>query len=134
MRTFENGGTRDTADGKFEFRGFRHPLCEHSFGAYMHHHRLQADGTFRDSDNWWHGWDKKVSLESLLRHTLDLEALHADLDVYKERDEYGEHTHYVSCGAPVPENWRQVDEEECCNAIRFGTQAYLLQVLKSKSI
>lgn len=132
IRTFNSGATRDTSKGKFEFRGFRHPLCEHSFGAYMHHHRKQADGSFRDSDNWWKGWDRQISLESLIRHTLDLEALHAGFAVYKERDGDAENTYYLHKNQIGDSSWRSVDEEECCNAIRFGSQAYLLEVLKQK--
>ena len=35
-------------------------------------HQLQADGKKRESDNWKKGMPKRVYLESLLRHVLDV--------------------------------------------------------------
>lgn len=132
LRTFEGGGTRDTSNGKFDYYGFRHPMCEHSFASYMHSHREQSDGSLRDADNWWLGWDREISLKSLVRHVKDLEALHAGLRVFKHRVGDAEYTHYIwKHETPDPE-WREVFEEECCNAIEFGGQAYKLEVLKHR--
>jgi len=130
IRTFENGSTRDTAGGKIEYHGFRHPLLEHSFGMYMHGHRLQSNGEMRDSNNWWLGWDKIVSLQSLVRHTADLEALHEGYIVLKERKGDEEITHVVTT---IPKHLKHCEVatiEGTLNAIRFGSQSYLLEYLK----
>lgn len=132
IRHFESGATRDTSKGKFDYRGFRNPMCEHSFAGYMHAHRFLPDGSIRDSDNWWGGFGKQVALESLVRHVVDLEALNAGYRVFKERSGEEEHTHYLYPSETPAEMWRAVNEEECCNAIRFGSQAYLLEVLKKR--
>ena len=52
MRRFETGATRDVDDGKLDLEGFLSPLVLEAFGKYMHKHRIQTDGTLRDSDNW----------------------------------------------------------------------------------
>ena len=133
LRTFgDSGANRDTGKGKFDFYGFRHPLCEHSFGAYMHGHRLLPDGSFRDANNWWGGWDKEVSLKSMDRHCEDLKALHAGFRVFKERDGDAEHTHILQKDETPEPSWREVTEEESCNAIRFNADAYKLQVIQHK--
>lgn len=130
MRRFSSGAQRDTGNGKFEYYGFRHPLCEHSFASFMHEHRLMPDGTFRDSNNWWAGWDKDISLKSLARHFEDLTALRAGFCVYKSRVAGSEHTYILKKGERPGADWRMVTEEETCNAIRFNADAYKLQLLK----
>ena len=42
----------------------------------MHAHRLQADGTVRESDNWQRGMPKDSYVRSLVRHTHDVELIH----------------------------------------------------------
>ena len=59
-RTFDTGATRDTAEEKYDYEGFLSPLVINRFGEYMHKHRLQSDGTLRDSDNWQKGIPKDV--------------------------------------------------------------------------
>lgn len=132
IRIFKDGGTRDTSNGKFAYYGFRHPLVEHSYGAYMHRHRKMPDGSLRDPDNWWKGWDKTTSLDCMVRHVVDLEALHAGLRVFKERVGNEERTHFLFPHEKPIKGWREIDEEECCNAIRFNSHAYLLEDLKIK--
>ena len=127
-RQFNNGAIRDTNLNKLEYIGNTHPLCEHSFAKYMDGHRTLPDGGRRGTDNWWGGWDKHVSLDSMLRHVMDLRALEAGLFVYKERSS-GEITHYLTEDKPR-KDWRKVTEEECCNSIRFNTSSYLLDILK----
>lgn len=128
IRKFKGGAIRDTNNNKLEHIGFTHPLCEHSFAKYMHHHRITDDG-LRDSNNWWKGWDKHVSIDSLLRHIMDLRALEAGLFVYKERKD-GEKTHYLTEDKPA-KDWVKVNEEECCNAVRFNVDSYKLEILKN---
>ena len=91
MRKFKTGSIRDTNKGKISYYGFRHPLVEHSFGKYMLKHQKQADGQLRSPNNWWGGWSEDISIDSLIRHAEDLQAIHAGLYVYKVRDN-GEET------------------------------------------
>lgn len=125
MRQFKSGAIRSSNDGKIEYYGFRHPLIEKSFGEYMLRHQVQEDGKLRSSDNWWKGWDKEVSLQSLIRHLEDLTAIHAGYNVYKVRDK-GEKTIYTKDEM----KGEKVSAEDCLNAIKFNCNAYLLEILK----
>jgi hypothetical protein len=136
IRTFESGGLRDSGDGKYDYFGFRHPLLEQSFASYMHEHRKMADGSLRDANNWWKGWDKLVSLQSLVRHVEDLQALQAGLVVIEIRNKNGVRKVYHDLSKNEPyviekdETAKIINADDCCNAIRFNAMAYLLQTLK----
>ncbi len=71
MRTFDSGATRDTNDDKPDYSGFLSPSAIKAFGAYMHKHRVQADGSLRASDNWKKGIPIPAYFESWIRHTID---------------------------------------------------------------
>ena len=136
IRIFESGGLRDSSEGKFNYYGFRHPLLEQSFAEYMHEHRKMSDGTLRDANNWWKGWDKEVSLQSLVRHIEDLQALKAGYVVIEIRNQNGVKKVYHDLSTNEPytveknDEVKIITEEECCNAIRFNAEAYKLQILK----
>jgi len=131
IRKFNQNANRDSSDGKYEYVGFRNPVCEFSFAKYMHKHRKQSDGELRTSNNWWGGWDKQVSLDCLIRHVVDLELLHYGRFVYKERNNEGETTHHLPKRLnKIPKGWYEVTKEDACNAIRFNADAYKLQLLK----
>lgn len=140
IRIFKGGGLRDTSDGKLEYFGFRHPLLEQSFAKYMHEHRKMSDGSLRDSNNWWKGWDSIISLQSLVRHVEDLQAIKAGYVVFEIRDEMGVHKEYINgieLANDKVKDWRKmkvdfkwITEEECCNAIRFNADAYKLQIIQ----
>jgi hypothetical protein len=133
IRIFKGGGLRDTSDGKLEYYGFRHPLLEQSFAKYMHEHRKMSDGSLRDSNNWWKGWDSIISLQSLVRHTEDLQALDAGYRVFELRHTDGS-VEKVYSKDEIAHSFsgqiKEITEEECCNAIRFNADAYKLQILK----
>lgn len=138
MRKFSSGAVRSNAGGKIEYYGFRNPLCELSFGKYMLKHQVQEDGKLRSSSNWWGGWSKDVSLQSLVRHVEDLQAIHAGLTVIKVRNKKKEiETTYYLQPNELPyksgkdEECEVVSEEECVNAIKFNCNAYLLEHLKN---
>jgi hypothetical protein len=137
MRIFLSKATRDTNKGKISYYGFRHPLVEHSFGKYMLRHQKQANGKLRSPFNWWGGWSEDISIDSLTRHTADLEALHAGLFVYKVRDK-GEETvilpysYEKTFKKSLPKNWTKINKEEVLNAIKFNCNAYLLKLLYDK--
>lgn len=71
-RTFETGATRDTAEGKIDYEGILSPLVLERFGQYMHAHRVQSDGTLRDSDNWTKGMPRREYMRSMWRHFMDV--------------------------------------------------------------
>ena len=129
MRVFKDSkAIRDTNEGKISYYGFRHPLCEHSFGQYMMKHQKCADGSMRQADNWWGGWSERVSIDSLTRHVADLECLEAGLFVYKERSVFGERT--VVSVKPIKGKEKElVTKEEAYNAIRFNAMSGLLKHL-----
>lgn len=72
MRNFNTGATRDTIEGKMQLSGYIHPLVLKAYGDYMLKHQKQADGKFREADNWQKGMAKDVYLDSLIRHVLDV--------------------------------------------------------------
>ena len=135
-RIFNSGALRDVGEGKYDYYGFRHPLLEQSYAKYMHKHRQMPDGTLRDANNWWKGWDTDVSLQSMVRHVEDLQALHAGLVVIEIRGKDGIRKVYHDLSNNEPyqigkdEKFHVVTKEEALNAIRFNTQAYLLQLYK----
>jgi hypothetical protein len=109
MRSFDTGATRDTAEGKLDFEGFVHPLFLEQFAKYMNMHRLQSDGTLRDSDNWQKGIPQDICMKSLFRHFFEMWKLHRN-GIYN-REQYRD----FMAGAM---------------GIIFNVQAYVLQDLQ----
>jgi len=72
MRTFEGGATRDDCDEKPEFASFLSPIVLRAFGRFMMKHNTQADGKKRSMSNWKSGIPRKVYLESMFRHFVDV--------------------------------------------------------------
>ena len=107
IRTFATGATRDTDQGKFDFEGFLSPIVLERYAAYMHKHRVQADGTLRASDNWTKGIDLDAYMKSAWRHF---------------HDWWKQHRGYSS----------QEDIEDSLCALIFNAQGYLFELLKKK--
>ncbi len=76
VREFDTGATRDTDHDKMDYEGFLSPLVLAEFARYMHKHRVQADGTLRDADNWTKGIPLDAYMKSLLRHVIELWTAH----------------------------------------------------------
>jgi hypothetical protein len=72
IRQFETGATRDTDTNKYDYEGFFHPLVMQRYAEYMHKHRVQKDGSLRDSDNWTKGIPRRQYVKSLMRHMMDV--------------------------------------------------------------
>lgn len=70
IRIFPTGATRDTAKDKIDYDGFLSAPVLRAYGAYMHKHRVQADGSLRDSANWQKGISREVYRKSAWRHFL----------------------------------------------------------------
>lgn len=78
IREFKTGATRDTDDGKYDYEGFLSPLVFKGFAKYMHKHRVQSDGSLRDSDNWQKGIPQEEYIKSAFRHFIDWWLEHRD--------------------------------------------------------
>jgi len=113
QRSFATGATRDTEVGKLDFEGFFSPLVLERFAEYMDRHRLQKDGTIRDSDNWQQGMPRHVYMKSAWRHFRCWWTRHRGWPV---RD-----THSVSL------------EDDLC-AVLFNVQGYLHEVLIGREV
>jgi hypothetical protein len=112
VRAFDTGATRSAESNKPDYEGFISPLVIEAYGRYMHGHRMQADGSVRDSDNWQKGIPFKDYMKSLLRHVFQLHRLHR--------------------GYPVTD-WgtsRAVTFEELLCAIIFNASGYLHEQIK----
>ena len=105
-RQFETGATRDTDEGKFDYEGFLSPLVVERFGAYMHKHRHQSDGTLRDSDNWQRGIPLTAYIKSSWRHFLSW---------------WKHHRGYPS---------EEIEDTLC--AVIFNASGYLHEILRAK--
>jgi len=105
MRLFPSGATRNVDQDRPDYEGFLHPLVIERFGAYMHKHRKQSDGTLRASDNWQKGIPVDAYMKSLLRHVVTL---------WKAHRGFGD---------------TEAMEEALC-AILFNAQGYLYELMK----
>jgi hypothetical protein len=76
LRTFGTGATRDTAQDKLDYEGFLSPIVIERFAEYMHQHRIQSDGSLRESDNWQKGIPIEQYMKSMWRHFMDVWRLH----------------------------------------------------------
>ena len=114
MRTFAGGATRNKSDNKFAYEGFVSPHAIHAYGAYMHKHRKQADGTLRAPDNWQRGIPTEAYMDSLVRHVMDLWLLHRG-------------------GTPVdPDSKEPCNKKELLCAILFNVQGMLHEEVKPR--
>lgn len=110
VRKFEGGATRDIDDHKPEFGGYLSPIVLRRFGAYMLKHQNTAAGR-RGSDNWKAGMPRRVYLESLLRHTMD-----------------------VWEGVTDDHIGVKPDIEEALCAVIFNAQGLLREILKNRNL
>ena len=117
IRKFETGATRDTDTGKLDYEGFYSPLVMERFAQYMNKHRVQSDGSLRDSDNWQKGFGENhcnVCFKSLYRHFIDAWFIHRGYKRFdKQRNE-------------------EITIDEALCAILFNTMAYLFKILEGK--
>ncbi len=112
MRAFETGATRDTEEGKYDYEGFLSPQVLERYAAYMHKHRVQADGSLRDSDNWQKGMPFPAYMKSAWRHFMEWWKLHRQ---------------------PIRSRRAHDELEEALCAMLFNVQGYLHELLKARS-
>ena len=106
-RVFKGGATRDTDVGKMDYEGFFSPIVLKRRAEYMHKHRQQSDGKFRESDNWQKGIPVDEYMKSMFRHFVDV---------------WMEHRGYDS---------REGIEEALC-ALVFNAEGYLYEILEGR--
>jgi len=112
VRAFDTGATRSKDSNKPDYEGFLSPLVIERYGNYMHAHRVQADGSLRDSDNWQKGIPKSAYAKSLIRHVMQFHKLHRGHEVFD-----------WDTGADI-----NVEDMLC--AIIFNAMGYLHETLK----
>lgn len=135
VRKLKSGAIRDTDNGKFEYLGFMHPLNDYSFAKYMHNHRSMPDGTMRDSNNWWGGFGLDICMHSLVRHVEDLKLIYSGFYVYEKREgDKAERIVLTERYKKLPKNHIEITVEECCNAIRFNSEAFKLETIKNDNL
>lgn len=117
MRKFDTGATRDSDDGKYDYEAFFSPITLECCAEYMHKHRIQADGSLRDGDNWQNHFGSdhfNVCIKSLFRHFIDFWFLHRG---YKRFDKKDGH---------------EITKKEALCAMIFNEFAYLDKLLKDE--
>lgn len=107
MRNFDTGATRNTDENKLDYEAFLSPLVLERFAAYMHKHRVQADGNLREGDNWQKGIPKQAYIKSAWRHFFSWWKSHRGLST-------------------------EEDIEESMMALLFNLQGYAHEYLKEK--
>ncbi len=110
VRSFGSGATRNTDTHKFDYEGFLNPEALAVFGAYMHEHRRQRDGSLRDSDNWQKGIPFRTYMKSLVRHVVDLWRMERGYAVTN------------------PDTGQPHTKQELCCAIVFNAMGYLKEL------
>jgi hypothetical protein len=106
VRVFDSGATRNDDKDKLDFEAFLAPSVLEAFAQYMHKHRVQADGSLRDGDNWQRGMDRSVYMKSAWRHFFAVWKKHRSA--------------------------AQEDPTEDLCALLFNVMGYLFEVLKAK--
>lgn len=123
LRVFETGATRDTEEGKLDYEGFLNPQVLERFAQFMHEHRLQRDGSVRDSDNWQNGMPLAVYMKSLLRHVFELWTHH------RRRLAVSSLLSGVRLDLDGIEATKKAELDAAC-AILFNTMGYMFQRLR----
>ena len=98
IRQFATGATRDSSHGKMDYEGFLSPFALEAYAQYMDRHRIQSDGSLRDSDNWQAGFGANVTIKSAWRHLFAWWKIHRGGSVVDERDGYAVTKREAICG------------------------------------
>lgn len=112
VRSFDTGATRSADAGRYDPEGFLSPIALERYCEYMQKHRLQPDGSIRDSDNWQKGLPLATYVKGMLRHVLHLWTRHR--------------------GYAVQDQKAAADMEEDLCALLFNVQGMLHEIIKDK--
>lgn len=110
IRKFDTGATRDTTEGKLDYRKALSPIVLQRYVQYLDAHRKQPDGSMRDFDNWKQGIPIEAYFEGLGRHDMAVWLLHD--------------------GFPAEDNHGPVTLEDTLCAIIFNSTGWLHELLK----
>lgn len=108
---YNTGAYRDKSDNKLDFEGFLSPIVLEGYAKYLHKHRLQSNGQFRDSDNWQLGVDKATYKKSLIRHTFQAWGVWRGYRVFDDKGQ-------------------KVELMDSLYAILFNTQGLIFELLR----
>lgn len=128
VRQFASGATRDTDEGKLNYRGFENPFVTKRFAEFMHRNRVQSDGSLRAADNWQKGITREAYMDSLERHFNEVKQMHeaiAGRDPHRIRAE--------RAGLTVPPIDDEVLLDTLC-AIVFNAQGMMLEIMKGTQL
>jgi hypothetical protein len=114
MEQFKTGATRNIDTNKLDYEGFLSPYVLKRYAEYMHLHRQQTDGTFRDSDNWQKGIPKQRYMKSLWRHFMDTWSLNRGLS------------------ATNPDTGENVNLEDALCGVLFNAMGMLHEIVKAR--
>lgn len=120
IRKFLTGATRDTDREKLDYEAFLSPFVLTRYAQYMHKHRMQADGTLREGDNWQKGIPYSAYMKSLWRHFMAAWTVHRKVRALTEKTAKAE-----------LDAARAEMEDALCGAI-FNASGYLHEILKNK--
>lgn len=120
VQTFDSGATRSADTGKNKYLGFLSFQALEAFGDYMTRHRVQADGSLREPDNWKKGITIESYMDSLLRHALEMAGL--SVGYIPKR-----------CRLENPSFTLDQHKLETACAIFFNVQGFLHEFVKPKS-
>lgn len=112
VRSFSTGATRSSDVGRYDPEGFLSPIVIERYAEHMNKHRVQPDGTTRESDNWQRGIPISAYMKGMWRHVLHLWTRHRGFTVQDR------------------EAANNIEEDLC--AIIFNAQGYLHEILKDK--
>ena len=112
METFEGGATRSDTSARNDPEGYMSAIAIERYCEYMTKHRVQADGSIRDSDNWQKGMPYNRALKGLWRHMM--------------------HLWIRFRGFNPSDKYAAADSEEDLCAIFFNTQVMLHQLVKER--
>ncbi len=113
IRKFDSGATRDTSEGKLDYRKALSPIVLQRYVQYLGAHRKQPDGSMRDFDNWKKGIPIEAYFEGLGRHDMAVWLLHD--------------------GFPAEDNHGPVSLEDTLCAIIFNSSGWLHEILKERA-
>lgn len=112
LRQFDTGATRSPDTNRYDPEGFLSPIVIERFCEYMNKHRVQSDGSIRDSDNWQKGIPRSAYMKGMWRHFLHL---------------WTRYRGYTVQDKLATEN---IEEDLC--SILFNAQGLLFEILKDK--
>lgn len=121
VRQFESGATRDSDSNKLDFEGFLSPFVLRRYAEYLHKHRIQSDGNFRDSDNWQKGIPISVYMKSMSRHYMEV------WEGYRRRLDLNSKGVFSIKDDPHVE-----DRLDSLCALMFNVQGYIYEILKAQ--